>query len=150
MSKPKPQEPAQETTEDSGPLKVIQNRMVSDDATEAIKGIPFPELSDLGEKLQAMERLRQQAKADKSPTGEIKILRAELALLALAYSALLNRKDFEAVEADNAKNYFLTVGSLLEVAEFGNWFRQRYPVEWVNNNGELKLLALIRKVVGED
>jgi hypothetical protein len=135
-------------------LKPIRNRLLADDATEAIKGIALPLESELAQKLQALEKLREVAKLEAEKgrktidrySDEIRILRAEVALLALEYSALMNRKDFERVEADNAKQYFATVGSLLEVAKFQEWFRQKYNSEWINK-GEMKLLEVIKKVM---
>jgi hypothetical protein len=125
-------------------LKPIQNKMVVDDAAAAIDGLLPGELSD---KLKAMETLRERAKAGYFGRGEeIRILRAEVAELVLAFQGLSNAQNSQVVQAAGLENYVKLVGDPGMVREFQQFLRERFRNQ-VEEWGDVPLLEAARRLL---
>jgi hypothetical protein len=125
-------------------LKPVRNKMVVDDAAAAIAGLLPGELSD---KLEAMEALREKAKAGYFGRGEeIRILRAEVAELALAFQGMSNTQNSHTVQAAGLDNYIRIVGDPYLVKEFQQYIREKFRSQ-VEDWGDLPLLEAARRLL---
>lgn len=127
-------------------LKPIRNRAVDDDAAAAISGLPIHPDSDLASKLDALERLREAEKQKVFRSDEAKVLRAEVAVLALSWAELKNSTDATVTQSGELPEYKKLIGSMIEIAQFAAWFREKYPTEWVDGAGKT-LLQVVRGVM---
>ena len=127
-------------------LKPIRNRAVDDDAAAAISGLPIHPDSDLALKLGALERLREKEKTKVFRSDEVKVLRAEVAVLALSWAELKNRQDSKEAQGAELYEYRKLIGSMVEVAQFEAWFREKHGQAWIDGAGKT-LLQVVRGVM---
>lgn len=126
-------------------LKPIRNKAVVDDALAAIDGMLPGEVSD---RLKAMEKLRLQAKKRLfgKKNSEIRILRAEVAELALALQRLANTENSQAVQAANYADYTRLVGGPSLIRDFQQFLRDSYRSSMEEWDG-VPLLEIARRLL---
>ena|SRR5271166_1814167 len=127
-------------------LDVIHNRAVADQAAAAIQGM-LP--GALTERLTSMEHLRQYAKSKWFGRGEeLRILRAEVAALALEFQAVDNQRAGEKVQAANHLEYLRLVGSSQQIRSLQMLLREHFRPEFEEMSGRgTALLEIVSQIL---
>lgn len=129
--------------------------MVSDDAKAAIEGIlpcelcaHHPDLVDccILAKLKQLEKLRHGLRPAwfSRKSDEVRILRAEVAELSLAYQKLQNGQHADSVQAANHREHIRIVGDMKQVDDLQKFLRDRFRSDL---DGSQNLLELVKKII---
>jgi len=126
----------------------MQNRMVKDDASAAIEGMLPSELAD---KLVRMENLRTTTKSRWFGRGEeIRILRAMVAELALAFQGAANSRSSESVQAASYVDLTRLAGSVTDVRALQELLRTNFRAQFETWEHEgIPLLQMARRLIAQ-